>query len=208
MIVKDRAGGIWTELLVRKKSPNMVCRQAFVPNKAGMRTIGNEIISAIRGSNKHKFVITRQNGRMRINTFPNGIYSTGILRHRSPDGSEMTELSDVTLRIRKYVKDISRGKTFLLRETSRNIYWGLHIKNVSIGNMYGHLTIGWEGEAEEIVKKQESGFETINPAIMYLGVYTPNTRVKVPPRWICGYSDELIDNLRNLQYSIIDAICQ
>src|SRR5882672_5214621 len=158
-----------------------------------MKLLAKEAISSIKGSVKSNIIVQRKNGILIYKATPVGIYSFGILKRISPDGKPYEELKDTTLnKVRKW-KGITRGPSFILRETSRHIFEGLHIKSFTIAPRGGKkIVIGWSGEDEEIANKQETGFTTINPVTEYFGVQGLKD-VTIPARPFRGFQREFVD---------------
>ena len=191
----DNSGGFWGDIIIRNVNPDMVIKQHFEPSPELMEILGDEMISAVKGSVKHTVVVEQDNdGHKTINAFGNGSYQYGILKGTDPDGEPLKPLSDNTLRIRKEEKQIDRGETFILRETSQHILQGLMIKSLNNKS----VVIGWTGEDEEIVIANATDREVENPAITYWGVNAKRKKVPVPARDIRGLSDEFRENAINI----------
>lgn len=193
----DRSGGMWIDMIKRRKNADLVLRQRLLPDENTMRMIGEEMISSVRGSVKHKFQVAGLQSQSGVNIivhrFSNGSYRYGILKHTSPDGTPLEPLKESTIRHREY-KGINRGPVFLLRETSRHIYEGLKVKFINIGKRRHEVGVGWTGENEKLVQQHEVGFVATTPFFDK----SPEKGLLVPARPIRGFSRELIDNLREL----------
>ena len=203
MRLVDRSGGFFTNLIIKKVNPDLVITQSFIPDELLMKKIGDEAISSIKGSVKHKFVVRRQNGKLVFNTFPSGSYLFGIQKRISPDGTPFQPLSKATMAIRQWKAEKGqitfRGAAFILRETSRHIMEGLRIKYLSKSPRGGkRVEIGWTGENERIANLQNDGSaENKNPAIH------SDKDAPIPARPFRGFSEEFRENffsiLRDIQ---------
>lgn len=196
MKLEDNSGGFWTDLIIHRRGASYAIKQHLIPDERFTKIIADETISAIRGSTKHKLVVERRNGKISYHLFNNGNYSEGILQGRSPDGTPYEPLSPTTLKFRKW-KGISRGASFILRETSQHILNGLKILSfTSRPNGGKSAEVGWTGEDAEIARAQNDGFATASPATGFAGKQTVNS-VQIPARPFIGFSEELKENLQS-----------
>jgi len=189
MKIVDRSNGFWLNILTKRTSPEVAFEQNYMPDPTMTRLLGEEIISGMKGSTKHKFMVRHMNGKLVISRVPNGKYQTGILRRTSPDGTPYVPLSESTLAIRK-IDGNTRGPAFILRETGKHIMDGLKIITSSFGRKRSKMSIGWTGEDAEIAAKQNKGFEEARP-------YRTSTdelrdfSVIIPARPFIGISEEV-----------------
>lgn len=194
----DNSGGIWTNLITRRINPDLVIKRAIIPNEKLVKEMANEAISSIKGSIKHRFKIGRVNGELIFNKFPSGTYEYGILKRKSPDGEDWEELNPLTLKHREFKFkegkiDQVRGKSFILRETSKHILNGLKIKKIRRKFSGGQtIEIGWDSKNEEIVRLQNDGgsvfdewFDTFKSSF-------------IPSRPFRGFQKQLRENFRNI----------
>lgn len=185
----DRSGGIWSRLIIRKASPDLVIRQSIVPDEKLTKSMASETINSIKGSTRSQFVVKRINGKLIHHRFPSGRYEYGILQRKTPEGEDYLPLKDTTLEIRKW-KGVQRGAAFILRETSKHIFEGLKIKSFTLGPRGGKkVIIGWSGESEEIAVKQHYG----DPLNLLRGRPAP-----IPPRPFRGFQRQLIETFGNI----------
>lgn len=190
----DKSGGFWTDFINRRKTPAQFIKQNLIPDSRIMRKVGEEAISSVKGSVKHKIVIKYLHGNLVMNSFSNGSYSNGILKRRSIDGDEYEPLKDSTLRSREWkasegLISSNRGADFIERETSNHILNGMKVKSVNETSKTASCTIGWEGENEVIADAQDKGKE-VTTQWFDKGELT----VKVPAHHFIGFQKEFIDN--------------
>ena len=156
MRLRDNSGGIFTELLVKKKSPEVVLRQSFYPSPRMMTMVGQELIRSIRGDHSNKIMVRVRNGRLIPYMVANGQYPYGLLKEKSPDGTDYIPLEKATKNVRKYEKGISHDR--ILMETGKHLYSGLKIiKQTSGARGRQEVIIGWTGEDAEIALIQHNG---------------------------------------------------
>lgn len=189
----DNSGGIWANLLLRCKSPAQVLQNRFRPDPALMNALGSEAISSIRGSTKHEFAIYLINGQPRYHSFPSGRYPFGMLSNTTQEGKPFAPLADSTLRNR-YQKGNKRGASFILRETSKHIYYGLKKLGYKRTKTRDQIEVGWDGENAEIVKLHERGFSTTNPMF---NREVEKRAHQVPARKVRGFQEEFVRNYFN-----------
>lgn len=186
--LQDNSNGFWFELIRRKKNPDLVIKQRFVPNDALMRTLGNEAISSIKGSVKHKVAFSVVNNNPVFHAFASGQYPRGIIKRISPEGQPYEPLAESTIRHRKF-KGIGRGSQFILRETSQTILAGLKIKKLTRPPQGGkRVEIGWSEVNEEIVRLQDEGGTVISE------FFGKEKESEIAPRPFRGWQPMFIDN--------------
>ncbi len=197
MKLEDNSGGFWTDLIIHKRGAAFAIKQHLIPDERFTKLIADETISAIRGSTKHKLVVERKNGKISYHLFGNGNYSEGIIQGISPDGTPYEPLSKTTLKFRKW-KGITRGVSFILRETSEHILNGLKILSfTSRPNGGKSVEVGWTGEDERIALLQNNGIpDNPNPSSSFRGVAS-DRKSPVPARPFIGFSEELKENLNS-----------
>lgn len=193
MKIVDRSGGFWLDVFQKRKDPEVAFRQNYLPDKVATKMLAGEIISGMKGSVKHKIMVRHINGRLVISRVPNGSYSTGIMKRKSPDGTDYEPLSPVTLAIRK-MDGITRGAAFILRATSEHIFNGLKIKSLEFTKKGSKVAIGWTGENEVIAVQQDQGFEVKAARKTESGGLSQYT-IKTPARHHIGISEETINVL-------------
>ena len=189
----DNSGGIWGEVITKKKNMNLVLKQRLIPNDALMRALGEEAISSVKGGIKHKFTLAN-NGRGKVvfHKFNSGTYKFGIQKRISPDGELYEELKDSTIRHREW-KGNFRGKLFALRETSLNIMKGLKIVFLARAAKGGkQVQIGWTGKSEELAQIQDQGdvvtsewFDKVMTSV-------------IPARPFRGFQSEFIEHFKKI----------
>lgn len=195
MRIVDNSGGLWTNIIKHRMEPGMAIRQNYIPDERVTKLLAEEVISSIKGSTKHKFSVKHIAGKLVIARFGSGTYSNGILKRKSPDGTDYIPLSQTTLDIRK-IDGNNRGAAFILRETGQHIMNGLKILKLTLGPRGGKLAeIGWDGENEEIAMKQNKGFSTVTVRENKQGEKRFTT-TEVPARPFIGISEELQNNLQ------------
>lgn len=218
--LRDDSGGFWTRILINKHDPELVIKQYIVPDEHLTLAIAQEMMSSIKGSLRHRFVIHRIGGILSFNRTINGTYQYGIMKEISPDGTQYEPLKESTKLIRQQKghrgptsefipsKDnfnkgvnVFLGQDFILRATSKHIMEGLHVISfTSAPNGGKSAVIGWTGENAVIASMQDGGFTTNNPCIELLGVVPKNGNdmVEVPARPFIGVQPELIETLNTI----------
>lgn len=205
MKLRDASGGFWSEMILNKKSATQVITQRITPNQGLMVAIGNEAISSIKAGPKHNYSIVRKVGSIGgspvYHGFGTGNYKYGIQTRTTPQGVPYTPLSEVTLKIRREAKGITRGAEYILRETSKHIMQGLKVKYVSkVGGFGGgakRVEIGWSGLDEELIMMNEKNRKIPNP-IKRIKPDSTAPDVLVPARKVRGFSAEFVNNLQQM----------
>lgn len=172
----------------------MVIRRHFLPSKVVTRAIAQEAISSVRGGKRNRIVFSRTQGIITFRKVRAGEYPWGIKKNISPSGEQFESLTEDTLRHRKF-KNIKRGPTFILRETSKNIYGGLKILEITKGRLRASSTIGWTGKAAELVAMFEAGFSPLDTS--WFGHDPPDgfSEIQVAPRRVRGFQPAFRENL-------------
>lgn len=201
---KDASGGLWGELLFSNKNPKIILNSALF-NRKLYRYFADEIISSVRGGNKHSFTITRKKGKLNFVRFIKGSYPYGIKKRTSPDGSQYEPLKESTLKHREWKTKVGelptyRKGSFILRETSQHIYYGLKVLNEVVSENGAVYEIGWDGENVDIALKQNSGFKTGGNE--WFGKQ-PKHKADVSARPFIGIQRQCIDNLKTAFSKII-----
>lgn len=199
MKLKDNSGGFWTDLIIRNRNIDMIIKQHLMPDEKLTRIMAEEMISAIKGSRKHKLVVVRNNGKINYSLVENGSYSTGILKNTSPDGTPYEPLHRLTLKKRKWIGN-ERGASYILRKTSEHIFNGLHIKKLTRAPRGGkRAEIGWSGEDERIANIQNNGDP--NNTFPFFGKTLNGdlfeSPAPIPARPFRGISIELYNTIRS-----------
>lgn len=194
MRIDDKTGGFWTDIIVRKKLPEVAFKQNYTTDAVANNMLAEEAISAIKGSVKHKFSIRHVRGKLVIARFSDGKYSTGILQRKSPDGTPYAPLSETTLAMRK-ADGNSRGPAFILRETGKHIMDGLKIISRNTTRKGMKFEIGWVGEDAKRASEHNAGFGW---TIVYENSFGEKRfyDVTVPARPFIGLSKEFVENIQ------------
>jgi len=201
----DNSGGLWGKLLFSNEDIQEVIWNA-INNRKLFRYFADEMVSSVKGGPQHSFTITRKNdGKLRFARFATGSYPYGIAKRLSPDGSQYEPLKKSTLRHREWKAKVgelptNRRGSFILRETSEHIFYGLKITNKTITDNSANFEIGWTGENQNIALKQNSGFNTGKNE--WFGK-DPKSNMKVPARPFIGIQKQCIDNLKTAFGKII-----
>lgn len=204
MKLRDNSGGIWGEIILKRKNPEVVLREVALPGDPRFaRLMAEEAISAIKGSVKHILLVDRSQGKVQYRRVNAGnSYSTGILKRISPDGTPYPVveeggglLKESTLRHREYKQEVgdtvtSRSGAFVLRETSQHIFNGLKVKEITVTRNGARAVIGWQGENEIIALKRNRQSET--GASLWFG-QIPKWSKTVEARPFIGLSQEFVD---------------
>ena len=193
MRIEGKNKKFWADIIQRRADPELVFKQNYVPDVKVARMLAQESMNAIKGGVKHKFSVQHINGKLVVAKFANGSYSTGIMKRKSPNGTDFIPLSPVTLEIRK-MDGITRGPAFILRETGKHIMNGLKILSSREGRKGSEVTIGWRGENEQRAKEHNEGFSIDHSRINSRGEKS-NWQIDVPARPFIGLSEELKSNL-------------
>ncbi len=196
MRLKDNADGFWIEFINRRKSPEQFLRQNLIPDAKVMKVLGEEAISSVKGSVKHKIVVKKvANKGVVVHSFStHGTYPYGILKRQSPNSENYPDLEDATLRHRKWkakegIIPSFRGKDFIERETSKHIMDGLKIKSTKETNKSASVTIGWTGENERIANVQDKG-----GVVTSLWFDKELKTSEIPAHHFIGFQQIFIDN--------------
>lgn len=196
--LKDNSGGFWTEFINRRFNPSQFLRQNFIPNTKVMRKIGEEAISSVKGSNKHKIVIKRVHNNVVVHSFStHGTYPNGIIKRLSFDGEEYPELKHSTLRHREWKAEhglipVNRGPQFIERETSQHILNGLKVKSVNAYRKRADVTIGWQGKNEQIADVQNKGGAVTSQW------FDDMKTSEIPPHRFIGFQQQFKDNFYSI----------
>jgi hypothetical protein len=196
--------GVWTDVIKRRKSLDLAVETRYFPNTRLMKYLGEEIVSSVKGSRRHTFGFTRRNGVVVVNRFSNGTYPYGILKRTSPTGEPWPDLNSSTLRHRKY-KGVKRGPQFILRETGKKIFEGVHVKDITIGRKRARVDVGWDYEGEVLVNMFMTGFNPIDTP--WYGQDAPDgfADVFVEPRPVRGLQPALLDVLHKAMIEFLRA---
>jgi len=195
MKIRDKSGGFWLNI-IQRRNPEVAFEQNYMPDRNLTNLLGQEIISGIKGAKRHKFMVRHLNGKLVVSKVPNGDYSTGILKRKSPDGTPYEPLSETTLQLRKLAGN-NRGPSFILRETSKHIYEGLKILSVNFGKKRSSVSIGWEGENAERAAEHNKGFDY---TVRYMNKQNEGRQYKItiPARPFIGISEEVVTTLQQM----------
>jgi len=194
----DRSGGVWSEIITRRKNANLVITQRVIPDERLMFMIGEEAVSSIKGSIKHKFSITSSNGKVHFARFHNGTYPYGIMKRISPDGEKFEPLSETTVKEREW-SGVDRGRPFILRRTSEHIMEGLKVLYQSRGPRGGkRVEIGWRGEDERLAILNDKG-GSVTTDLFDRGPKTVN----IPARPFRGFQEEFIRNFYDIMAQVL-----
>ena len=193
MRIEGKNKKFWADIIQRRADPELVFKQNYVPDVKVARMLAQESMNAIKGGVKHKFSVQHINGKLVVAKFANGSYSTGIMKRKSPDGTDFIPLSPVTLEIRK-MDGITRGPAFILRETGKHIMNGLKILTARETRNGSEVTVGWTGLDKIIAEDQNKGFD-IEHTAQNKQSELRTWNVNVPARPFIGLSEELKSNL-------------
>jgi len=189
----DNSGGIWSEIILRRKSMNLVIKQRVIPDDQLTKGLGLEAIDSVKGGPKHKFVIKSDGkGGVVFHRFTSGTYKYGIQKRISPDGKPYVELNKATIRHREF-KGIARGAAFILRETSSHILNGLKIlKQARAAKGGKSIEIGWIGEDEKLAQLHDKGGEVTS------SWFNTEKTSEIPARPLRGFQPEFVENFRRI----------
>jgi hypothetical protein len=203
--IKDNANGFWIEFIKRKGSTELFLRQNVVPDSRLMRIVGQEAISSIKGSIKHKITFKYYYGKLLLNRLSNGSYSFGITKRISPNGQPYQKLDETTLKqriLKSYIGEfeVARNKNFILRETSSHIMRGLKIKSSMQTRKASGIVIGYpDVENEKIANLQNKGGR-VSTRWLFASEFDRDLILnkmktsEIPARPFIGFQKEFIDN--------------
>lgn len=214
MKLKDNSGGIWTNIILKRMGAEASLRASASPSPELLNIVGHEMVNSIKGSFKRYVVVDTTNGIKVVVSKQKGSYQNGILKKSTPEGRAFKPLADSTIAIRRVYKNNTRGREFILRETSMRILKGLGILRLSRNyRQSAGVVVGWANpEDSEIALKQHNGFDAPNPILEYgdmdkvgrmLGSKKPPKPVTIPARPFIGYSKELQQNIYNIMLAWI-----